>query len=98
MEKKYIKGSAKAVETKYGEIINLSLNLDELNSCQSESWYIRLSIMKRKEADQWGNTHYIVENTFKPQNDAWEKKTELKPVDMKAQFINDDDNDEELPF
>lgn len=80
-EKNYIKGSAKAVATQYGEIINLSLNIDELNAV-AKKWYVAVSVMQRRETDQYGNTHYVIENTYN------------KP-EIKKEEIEEDDN---LPF
>lgn len=61
----YIKGSAKAVRFGDGnEIINLSLNKEELSNLPGD--YCQITVKPRREADQYGNTHYVVENTYKP--------------------------------
>lgn len=89
-EKNYIKWSAKAVPTQFWEIINLSLNLDELNKLPNNNGYIRLSVMKKRETDQWGNTHYVVENTYqRDDSNTWSAQ---------QQPAKSNDVDEELPF
>jgi len=66
--KNYIRGGAKEVTfNDGGKIINLDLNLEDLNSLPvSEKGYIRLVVAQRASTDQFGNTHYVYENTFKP--------------------------------
>lgn len=65
-DKKYISGSARAVQTQHGEILNLSLRLADMQAIVNEKWYVNMSIMKRKEIGQYGDTHYVVENDYKP--------------------------------
>lgn len=66
-EKKYIWGSAKAVTTQYGEMMNLSLKLSDMQAIVNGKGYVSMTVMKKKETDQYGNTHYVVENSYKPQ-------------------------------
>lgn len=61
--KRYIKGSAKAVPTQYGEIINLSLSIDDLNSLPVNKGYIKLSIGKRASEGKYGETHNVWDNS-----------------------------------
>jgi len=65
-DKKYISGSARAVQTQHWEIVNLSLKLSDMQSIVNDKWYVNMSIMKRKEVGQYGDTHYVVENDYKP--------------------------------
>ena len=66
--KKYIKGSAKAIQTQYGEILNLSLSLDDLKTCKIHNGFVRLQITKRASEGKFGETHSVTENTYeKPQ-------------------------------
>lgn len=65
MEKKNYVGSGKAISNQYWEMLNISVNVAELQKFANEKWYAKLTITKRKEADQWGNTHSVVENTWK---------------------------------
>ena len=88
MEKNYIKSFAK--ERKFDNwwsIIALSINLEELNKLPKDKyWNIKIDVCKKRESDQYGNTHYVVENTF---------------VSKVKEQVNDDvsnDVDEWLPF
>lgn len=89
----WIKGSARSVKfANGGEIINLSLNLDELNKLPNNKGYIQISIATKEETDQYGNTHSVYENDFKPEKQTGAKaKTNYTP---KTQEEADDD----LPF
>lgn len=85
----FIKGSAKAIEfSDGGEIINLSLNKEELMALQGD--YVQLTVKKRREADQYGNTHYVVENTYKP--------SPKKKAAVEDSFDMEDDGKDKLPF
>lgn len=63
--KNYIRWSCKAVQTQYGEILNLSIRVEDLVKIQNEKWYASISISKRKEPSQYWDTHSIVENTYR---------------------------------
>lgn len=67
-EKNYIKGFAK--ERKFdngGSIIALTLNLEQLSQLPLDNYgNIKIDVCQKRETDQWGNTHYVVENTFVP--------------------------------
>jgi len=63
--KNYIKGSAKAVSTQYGEILNLSIRVEDLVKIQNEKGYASITVAKRKEPSQYWDTHSMVENTYK---------------------------------
>ena len=52
--------------TQYGEIINISLKLEDMQAIVNDKGYVGMSIMAKKETDQWGNTHYALENSYKP--------------------------------
>lgn len=62
--KHYIKGSAKAIQTEFGEIINLSLSLDDLKTCKTHKGFIRLQITKRVAEGRFGETHSVSENLY----------------------------------
>lgn len=70
--KNYIRGTAKQAETKFGKIINLTLNVDDLKKLPIYKGYWRLSVAERKEVGQYGDTHYVYENDFvwEPQETA----------------------------
>ncbi len=67
-KKNYISGGAKKVTFgDGGSIINLDLKLEDLNSLPvSEKGYIRIVVAERSTVDQYGNSHYVYENTFVP--------------------------------
>lgn len=55
-----------------GSLINFSIKKEDLDSCKlSPKGYYFLTIAPRREADQYGNTHSVYENTFeaKPKDD-----------------------------
>lgn len=63
--KNYIKWFYKEVETKFGSVYNLSINLSELNSLTPDKyWNVKLTMMKRREPSQYWDTHYVIEDTF----------------------------------
>ena len=64
-DKKYIGGSAKAVSTQYDEILNLSLKLEDMQAIANEKGYVNMTVLKRKEPGQYGDTHYVVENDIR---------------------------------
>lgn len=91
-DKNFIKGSAKGVTfDNGGEIINLSLSLDDLNALPAERGYVQLSVVKRNDEDRYGNTHYVVENTFKPDK----SKAKVSAPKSKPAPATDEDD---LPF
>lgn len=66
-EKNFIKGGCKEIQTQYGSIMNVNLNLEQLNTLPVDKYgNIKLTIMKRREVGQYGDTHYAIENTFVP--------------------------------
>lgn len=69
-DKKYIGGSAKAVKTQYGEILNLSLKLEDMQEIVNERGYVSMSVMARREPGQYGDTHYVVENDYAKNREA----------------------------
>lgn len=69
-DKKYIGGSAKAVSTQYGDILNLSLKLEDMQAIVNEKGYVNMSVLKRKELGQYGDTHYVVENDYQKNREA----------------------------
>jgi len=96
MEKIYC-GNGKAFQTQYGEILNVSLDLDKLNaefnnygfSTQAGKKMIKVKVSKRQSADNYGNTHSVVLDTWKP---------EQQSSNNNQQFQNDPINDSEVPF
>ncbi len=76
MAKTYIEGtSCKAIQGQFWEFFNISLNYEKLAQYANEKWYINMTMSKRKEVWQYGDTHYFVLNEWKPEggdnNNAW---------------------------
>ena len=84
MPKQYC-GNGKIIETKFGEIIKLSLTQDDLAILQAnlDNGWVNLNVMERQSPSKGGMTHYICIDDWKP-NQA------EKPV---AETVDD-----ELPF
>lgn len=64
MAKEYLKCSAKARETQYGQIIKLGIKVDDFIAFArkhvNERGYLNLDVMARKEVGQYGDTHSVV--------------------------------------
>lgn len=69
-DKKYIGGSAKARQTQYGEILSLSLKLEDMQAIVNEKGYVNMTVLKRKEPGQYGDTHYVVEDDYMKNREA----------------------------
>lgn len=63
MAKEYLRCSAKARETQYGQIIKLGIKVDDFIAFArkhvNERGYLNLDIMPRKEVGQYGDTHSV---------------------------------------
>ncbi len=72
-----------------GNLISCSLCLSDLPSEHifeySGKKYIKLNVQKKQEKDQFGKTHYVAVDTWKPEPKPEPKKEEIKV-------------DEDLPF
>jgi hypothetical protein len=74
-KKNYVKGSSKLVTfSNGGEIINLDLKIEgkiigsQGDILPNKAGYAKISLNKLEKADEYGNTHSIYENTFKPES------------------------------
>jgi len=70
-DKTYINGLfIKVKETKFGEVVSVSINaktlIEELNKHTNAKGYVNIDLLRRKEADKNGNTHYAVLNEWQP--------------------------------
>jgi hypothetical protein len=63
MAKTYLKASAKARDTQFGQIIKLGVKADDLIAFAREHvnsrGYLNLDIVARKEVGQYGDTHSV---------------------------------------
>jgi hypothetical protein len=103
-EKKYV-GNSRNQQGKYGEIQKISFSRKDLQLMMDnlkEKGYINLNRIEKKEPDQWGNTHYLVIDEWKPSGQQYnvpaERKTAADNVrkEVAQQLPNNDDN--LLPF
>jgi len=102
-EKKYL-GSSRNIQGKFGEIQKISFSRKDLELMMdnlNEKGYINLNRIPKKETDQWGNTHYLVIDEWRPteqqHNVPVERKTaadNIKP----SQNATAEPFVEELPF
>lgn len=89
MEKNYIRGFAKERKFDNGwSIIALTLNLKQLNKLPVDNyWGVKIDVCQRREVDTYWNTHYVVENTYKKQdNDAKQEAKEIKETEWDLPF------------
>lgn len=90
-DKNFIKGNWKEITFEnWGSILNLNLRFEDLEKLPREKGYIRLTVWKRKEKDEYWNTHYIYENDYKK-----ETTDEKKVKDEKYWWT---DSSQDLPF
>lgn len=62
-------GSAKAIQTKYGELMKISFRRQDLETMMNnlnEKGYINLNMNARREVGQYGDTHSLVVDTWQP--------------------------------
>lgn len=68
MAKTYIEWtSCKAVTGQFGEFFNISINVEKLQQYANEKGYVNMTMSKRKEVGQYGDTHYFTLNEWKPE-------------------------------
>ena len=79
-EKKYV-GNSRNQEGKFGEIQKISFSRKDLQLMMdnlNEKGYINLNRIAKKEPDQWGNTHYMVIDEWKPSGQQYSIPAERK--------------------
>ena len=68
------KASAKEVQTKFGQVIKLGFNVKELiafaTQHANEKGYLNVDVVPRREVSQYGETHSLVLNDWKPSAQA----------------------------
>ena len=68
MAKTYIDGtSCKAINGQFGEFFNISINVEKLQQYANEKGYVNMTMSKRREVGQYGDTHYFVLNEYNPE-------------------------------
>lgn len=98
MSKTYIDGtSCKAINGQYGEFFNMSFNIEKLQQYANEKWYVNMTMSKRREPGQYGDTHYFTLNDWKPEwASQWGESMWSNPQDNTTS--QDDISIEDLPF
>ena len=93
MAKTYIDwASCKAINGQFGEFFNMSFNIEKLQKYANEKGYVNLTMSKRREVWQYGDTHYFTLNEYNPENNS-----NTQNVDTNQQN-SDDVSVEDLPF
>ena len=100
MAKTYIDGtSCKAVTGQFGEFFNMSFNIEKLQQYANEKGYVNVTMSKRKEPGQYGDTHYFTLNDWKPE--GGDNNYSNNTQETKASSNNDkawDISVEDIPF
>jgi len=96
-DKNYIKGIF-IKESKYGLKVsfNLPVFIEAITAIQNAKAYSNVEILKRKEVGQYGDTHYCVEDTFKP-DPNYKKQEPSYPESGNVADINTKQNEDD-PF
>jgi hypothetical protein len=87
-DKTYINGLfIKSKQTTFGEVMSVSINaktlIEELNKHTNAKGYVNIDLLRRKEADKQGNTHYAVLNEWQP------KPKQDNTANGNANFLNE---------
>jgi len=91
-EKKYLKSSVKepSFAHKTGDLLNINLNLEELQAIVNSKGWVNITVSRRREVDEYGNSHYVTVNDFVPNKDYMSKP--------KTPQSTSEDPVEDLPF
>ena len=72
MAKTYIDWtSCKAINGQFGEFFNMSFNVEKLSQYVNDKGYVNMTMSKRKEPGQYGDTHYFTLNEWSPEGNTW---------------------------
>ena len=94
MAKTYIDGtSCKAISGQFGEFYNMSFNIEKLQAYVNEKGYVNMTMSKRKEPGQYGDTHYFTLNEWNPDG-----ANTAAPTENKANTNTWDISVEDIPF
>tara|TARA_R110000824_G_scaffold181444_1_gene362241 strand:+ start:3954 stop:4232 length:279 start_codon:yes stop_codon:yes gene_type:complete len=76
-----------------GDLVDIVIDIDKVNAQQtifeySGKRYIKLKVVKKRETDQYGKTHYVQVDTWEPEKKEEEHSTANSSVGF----------DDEIPF
>ena len=94
-DKVYLKCSAKARQTNYGEMLNIGVKADDLIAFAKQHangrGYVNLTVSARKEPGKFGDTHSVTLDTYEPKpKDTLPERALAGPMEP----VTDDD----IPF
>jgi len=97
MAKTYIDGtSCKAINGQFGEFFNMSFNVEKLSQYVNDKGYVNITMSKRKEPGQYGDTHYFTLNEWNPEGQS---NTNTQNISNNASNNTDEDiSVEDIPF
>lgn len=97
MAKTYIDGtSCKAINGQFGEFYNMSFNVEKLSAYANEKGYVNMTMSKRKEPGQYGDTHYFTLNEWTPEGNNNSSNSTESTSSQSAS--SDEVSVEDLPF
>ena len=96
MAKTYIDGaSCKAINGQFGEFFNISFNIEKLQQYANEKGYVNITMSKRREVGQYGDTHYFTLNEYNPENN---QNNSAKVNNVSQNNVSDEISVEDVPF
>ena len=99
MAKTYIEGtSCKAVQGQFGEFYNISVNLEKLQQYANDKGYVNMTMSKRREVGQYGDTHYFTLNAWSPEGGNDDSNTSASPTPKSAPADTGDISVSDIPF
>jgi hypothetical protein len=100
MEKIYLGNGTEKFD---GDQIEFAINLSKIKQVQEHIFeykgekYLKLRMVKKREADQYGRTHYIEVNTFKPEQQPTQQAAPMPTTPVESVTPSDAFNDD-IPF
>ncbi len=99
MAKTYIDGtSCKTVSGQFWEFHNMSFNLEKLQQYANEKGYVNMTMSKRREVGQYGDTHYFTLNEWNPDEANGSAGNDSAPASKQNAPAWDDISVEDIPF
>lgn len=91
-----------------GDLIEVSLCLSDIpaehrwkwaKEGEAEKWYTRIKVKKSQYgADDYGNTHYVVVDTYNPEQARKQKEDLLAREEEKKRMVQAEVTQDDLPF